>query len=416
MLYSTSLRNFGWNERNISRLRGLTWSHAIQAEEYYGPDFCSENLEYSTHIADEIQRHSSPDNYSCELYERAIRSHKLQKNNAKGLEKTYAERENMRHFLQVYQQKNGPLCKYDDGGDTFSFDEGVLGGNDPFYLHENSIAAASSLIRHSSNLESPKLWHAIKNGIAVGKIKCKLFDDYQVADMERYLKHENPTLDIEMPAFLQSLTSVIIQDQFRMVVKLTKGDTCIVSGGDNDEEEWIMEITHLIQVGPFAEHFFTFIDGKYYVPGFHQGHVAKHTWTLTPKLLPRTYRRASVQPLSKFKTKVVIYPDPSDLDNPKYFLAIDLYNAEVNKDVTVPLFPENGDTVKVMGSRNETWYGKVCQVDFPNHTLNVQWYQETRRQDVWTLTNHEDTIRFVSLLARVQTRRVFGGFRFLDLQ
>lgn len=416
MLYSTSLRNFGWNENNISRLRGLTWSHAIQAEEYYGPDFCSENLEYSTHIADEIQRHSSPDNYSCELYERAIRSHKLQKNNAKGLEKTYAERENIRHFLQVYQQKNGPLCRYDDGRDTFKFDEGILGRNYPFYLHENSIAAASSLIRHSSNLESPKLCHAIKNDVAVGKIKCKLFDDYQVADIERYLMHENPTMNIEMPTFLQSLTSVIIQDQFGMVVKLTKGDTCIVSGGDNDEEEWIMEITHLIQVGHFGGHFFTFIDGKYYVPGFLHGHVAKHTWTLTPKLLPRTYRRASVQPLSKFKRKVVIYPDPSDLDSPKYFLAIDLYNAEVNKEVTVPLFPENGDTVKVMGSHNETWYGKVCQVDIPNHTLNVQWYQETRRQDVWTLTNQEDTIRFVSLLARVQTRRVFGGFRFLDLQ
>lgn len=282
------------------------------------------------------------------MYKRAIRSHKLQKNNAKGLEKTYAERENIRHFLQVYQQKNGPLCRYDDGRDPFKFDEGILGRNDPFYLHENSITAASSLIRHSSNLESPKLCHAIKNGVAVGKVKCKLFDDYQVADIERYQKHENPTMNIEMPTFLQSLTSVIIQDQFGMVVKLAKGDTCIVSGGDNDEEEWIMEITHLIQVGHFGGHFFNFIDAKYYVPGFLHGHVAKHTWTLTPKLLPRTYRRASVQPLSKFKREVVIYPDPSDLDSPKYFLAIDLYNAEVNKEVTVPLFPENGDTVKVM--------------------------------------------------------------------
>ena len=77
-----------------------------------------------------------------------------------------------------------------------------------------------------------------------------------MADIETYLKHENPAMNIEMPTFLQSLTSVIIQDQFGMVVKLIKGDTCIVSGGDNDEEEWIMEITHLIQVGHFGEHFF----------------------------------------------------------------------------------------------------------------------------------------------------------------
>lgn len=31
-----------------------------------------------------------------------------------------------------------------------------------------------------------------------------------------------------------------------MVVKFIKGDICIVSGGDNDEEEWIMEIIYLI--------------------------------------------------------------------------------------------------------------------------------------------------------------------------
>jgi len=54
------------------------------------------------------------------------------------------------------------LCRYDDGRDTFKFDEGILGKNDPFYLYENSIGAASSLIYHSSKLESPKLCHAIK--------------------------------------------------------------------------------------------------------------------------------------------------------------------------------------------------------------------------------------------------------------
>ena len=79
MLYSAKLRNFGWNQSNISRLKALAWSHAIAAEEYHGADFCTENLEYSTHLADEIFRHSSPDNYSCELYERAIRGHKQQK-------------------------------------------------------------------------------------------------------------------------------------------------------------------------------------------------------------------------------------------------------------------------------------------------------------------------------------------------
>lgn len=414
MLFSKRLRNFGWNLGNISRLRNLTWSHAIAAEEYYGKDFCAENLEYSTHIADEISRHSSPDNYSCELYERAIRSHKRQKNNAKGLEKTFADRENIRNFLKVYQQKNGPLCRYNDGTANFAFDEAILAGDDPFFLNENSITAASALIQHLSNHVSPKVYHAIRNGIAVGKIKRKVFEDHQITDMKRHFRRYHPTVTAEVPTFLQTLSSVIIRDEFSMVVKLAKGDTCIIQGGVDGEEEWIMELTDIIQVGPFDGHFFTFIDGKYFIPAITHGNVVRHTWTMTSKLLPRTYTRDSVQPITAFKRKVIIYPDPSSLDAPKYFLIIDLYNPEVSKEVNVPLFPENGDTVKVMGTQNNFWYGYVHEVEAENRTLKVQWYQETRRQGVWTLTPQVDQIHYASLLVTVQTRRVFGGVRFLD--
>ena len=84
------LRTRGWLEENISRLDKLLWAHAIRAEEYYGIGFCTENLEYSTHASSDIRRHSSMDNYSCELYERAILRHKKQNHNSKGLEKTFA--------------------------------------------------------------------------------------------------------------------------------------------------------------------------------------------------------------------------------------------------------------------------------------------------------------------------------------
>jgi hypothetical protein len=87
MLYSKELQTTGWSEENISRLNNLLWKHATKAEEYYGLGFCTENLEYSVHAASDIRRHSSLDNYSCELYERAIRIHKQQKHNSKGLEK-----------------------------------------------------------------------------------------------------------------------------------------------------------------------------------------------------------------------------------------------------------------------------------------------------------------------------------------
>ena len=85
------------------------------------------------------------------------------------------------------------------------------------------------------------------------------------------------------------------------------------------------------------------------------------TSTLTPKRLSHTYTRGSVQLMAYGKWKVIIYPDPSCLDNPKYVLCMDLYNPDVYKEVTVSLFPDDGDNFKVMGTHNDTWYILLCR-------------------------------------------------------
>ena len=103
MLYSKQLQVTGWQLEHIERLEKLLWAHAIKAEEFYGLGICTENLEYSVHAVEDIRRHSAMDNYSCELYERAILTHKGQSHNAKGLEKTFSNRENLRNFLDNYQ-------------------------------------------------------------------------------------------------------------------------------------------------------------------------------------------------------------------------------------------------------------------------------------------------------------------------
>lgn len=109
LLYNRSVRNLGWSHHDIIALESLAWSHAISAEEYYGLRICPENLEYSTHIVDDIKRHSSPDNCSCEVFERAIRHFKQQSDNAKGIEKTFAEREYIRVFIRRYELLHGPI-------------------------------------------------------------------------------------------------------------------------------------------------------------------------------------------------------------------------------------------------------------------------------------------------------------------
>lgn len=173
-----------------------------------------------------------------------------------------------------------------------------------------------------------------------------------------------------------------------------------------------MELTEMMQACPFDGKFISFVDGKYHIRGFARGNVVKHPWTLTQKLLPHIFAGESVHPIANIKRKIILYPEPSSLDDQNYFLPIYIYNPAVYKEANVPPFPEDGDTVKVMGVRNETWYCKVCEVDLEAQSLKVQWYQETRRQGVWTLLHNADTIHFGSLIGFVQTRRVFGGIRF----
>jgi len=46
----------------------LLWQHAVMYEGLYGLSACTENVEYSLHMPDDIVRHSTLDNYWCYLY------------------------------------------------------------------------------------------------------------------------------------------------------------------------------------------------------------------------------------------------------------------------------------------------------------------------------------------------------------
>ena len=54
--------------------------------------------------------------------ERAVRTHKQQAHNAKGIEKTFAERENIRLFIRRHEVKYGKLSSYSDGKKLHSVD------------------------------------------------------------------------------------------------------------------------------------------------------------------------------------------------------------------------------------------------------------------------------------------------------
>ena len=109
--HSKTLQRKGWRRADIEELRNVVWTHAINPEEYYGLNHCTENVEYSIHIVEDIIRHSTPDSYACELSECAVRIHKQQTHNSKGIEASFALRESMRQFLSLYTWKMD-LCLF----------------------------------------------------------------------------------------------------------------------------------------------------------------------------------------------------------------------------------------------------------------------------------------------------------------
>ena len=81
LVFSYDLRINGWKHKHIILLKRLLWKHAIMYEHVYGKEACTENLEYSLHIVDDVKRHSSLDNYWCYVYERTVMFHNAQTTN-----------------------------------------------------------------------------------------------------------------------------------------------------------------------------------------------------------------------------------------------------------------------------------------------------------------------------------------------
>ena len=72
----------GWNTDHCTYLEHLLWKHAIMYEELYA---CTENVEYSLHMPEDVQWHSTPNNYWCFMYERLVCYYKRQTINMKAL-------------------------------------------------------------------------------------------------------------------------------------------------------------------------------------------------------------------------------------------------------------------------------------------------------------------------------------------
>lgn len=102
-------RTYGWQEKDIQLFRNLAWRHNILVDETFGLNACVVTEHNLIHVADDISRFSSPDNYWVFDLERAVKRYVNQSTNHCNIEKTYSDNEARREVLQnldIVRNKN----------------------------------------------------------------------------------------------------------------------------------------------------------------------------------------------------------------------------------------------------------------------------------------------------------------------
>ena len=96
----------GMSADDIVLLKQLILKHNILTEEAEGIKSCVITLHNLLHYPEDIERFSSPDNYWCFTFERAVHSYVSISSNNKNMEFTFSEVECRREFLKFYKMSN----------------------------------------------------------------------------------------------------------------------------------------------------------------------------------------------------------------------------------------------------------------------------------------------------------------------
>ena len=107
MIYKTG-RN-GWTSTDCKLLKNLVLRHNVLTKEAEGLKSCVVTLHNLIHFPTDIERFSSPDNYWCYVFERAVKHYVERSSNSKNLEYTFARAESRREFLRFYMSASIPV-------------------------------------------------------------------------------------------------------------------------------------------------------------------------------------------------------------------------------------------------------------------------------------------------------------------
>ena len=235
LVFSKRLRIQGWLNYHTDMLRNLLWRHAIIYEELYGLSACTENVEYSLHMTEDIQRHGPLDNYWCFMYERKVKYYKQQTTNMKSMCKTFADREAQLHFTGVFLSTN---CL---PSDTQKFCLSSL-KKEPILLKASSVDEAISLkefIESKSN--EINLPEALGNGIFLCAGSFITLTQQQQNDVSCWIQKTG----VSPSGWCNSCISfkhIVRVTDFGVAIVFREGENAVLLDSDYVDREWVVKI------------------------------------------------------------------------------------------------------------------------------------------------------------------------------
>lgn len=348
MIYSFSLRVVGWRQGNVQVLHKLLWKHAILYENLYSFEHCTENLECSLHIPDDILRHSSPDNYWCYIFERLVSFHKQQKTNKKSFCKTLADRCHQLDFVELHLKKLSKCPSVVMENDVCASNFSHFANADlPQALHASSKEIAMNLFYYVQNsLDVPNNIKAqLEFGIMLRSGTRDTLEPGQKDDVSFWLQKFNPSAHVNVDEVLV-YKAFLKEDENNMLSVFRTNEAVVIQDHVHNDKEWVAVIKKIFCIGPVSDHYYCFFDADFYVPKeSSSGCNVKDSWSGEDKLHYKKYNRRTVQPTKYVKRKIMLKEYVSRQEN--FSLSIDPNPPiETNTVISVPPCPCKDDYAK----------------------------------------------------------------------
>ena len=142
---------------------------------------------------------------------------------------------------------------------------------------------------------------------------------------------------------------------------------------DHDHEQCIIQATDFFSVCVHSQ-CYTFVKEKIFS---HPLDEPTHRYSSNPFGTPTS--QIQVFPAAHILRKVMLYPDPENIDVLNRYVVIDFQRPDLPlspQDIIIPVYPLKGDMVRVNGDSGDIWQAHVLAVDDRARTCKVHFYVE----------------------------------------